>query len=128
FTPLFAGLLLLSPLTGRWRDLWPWQLLCLLCLLANTWPPAYVFAIRHLGFYLSPFDPQRGATIPAFVVAAYAADHVLQRGLRQRLVACAVLLVPLAMSAWAVSGPLRPKVHTGYAVLAVALVLGTMAF
>jgi hypothetical protein len=84
-SPLYFLLFTCSFFNGQWRKLWPWQLFSILCFLATVWPPAYLFAVRYMGFHLSRVQLLASAFIPAFILSAYSIDSILKNGVKKKI-------------------------------------------
>ncbi|MBD1878311.1 hypothetical protein [Coleofasciculus sp. FACHB-T130] len=98
--PFYFTLFLFSFLNKQWCNLWPWQLFSILCLIGTIWPPAYLFAVHHLGFNLSRSQLLGGAIIPGFILCGYAIDNLVRNKLVKPRYLIAWSLVPLtALSA-----------------------------
>ncbi|MBD1837180.1 hypothetical protein [Coleofasciculus sp. FACHB-501] len=98
--PFYFTLFLFSFLNKQWRNLWPWQLFSIFCLIGTIWPPVYLFAVHHLGFNLSRFQLLSGAIIPGFILCGYAIDNLVRNKLVKPRYLIAWSLVPLtALSA-----------------------------
>ncbi len=125
-TPVGAGLLAAGLAFGlrRGRALW-YAALGFFAVLALC-PPAYRFAIQHLGFHLSRSTPLVGALVPAAVLVALAAADLIEDRTR-RLPAALLALVPLlALGAWA-AWVEAPLLASGVG-LSIAATLGVAAF
>ncbi|RLB95082.1 MAG: hypothetical protein DRH50_05175 [Deltaproteobacteria bacterium] len=85
--PLYFGLFVLSFAGGRWRRVWAWQLFFALCVMTTLWLPAYLFAVRYLGFHFSSSQLIGGGLIPAFVLGAYSVDTLLRTGMNRKFAA-----------------------------------------
>ena len=78
FSPLYFTLLIFSFAKKNWQQLWYWYIFSLVCLITTVWPPAYLFAVHHLGFNLSRCQLIGGAIIPTYILCAYAVDFFTQ--------------------------------------------------
>lgn len=110
WTPLIAGLALISCLEGGWRRAWPWIAFVLVGFAMVLWPPAYRFGIEHLGLGLSRFLPLGGVWIPCILCAAFALDRVLRDGFKRPWIAAAIVVATLALPfAWASANDATPR-------------------
>jgi hypothetical protein len=82
--PLYFGLFVLSFAGGQWRRVWAWQLFFALCAITTLWPPAYLFAVRYLGFHFSSSQLIGGGLIPAFVLGAYSVNALMHTGMNRK--------------------------------------------
>jgi len=126
FTPLYFGLLLMSFAIRRWRILLAWQLFIFFCLLLTVWPAAYLFAVRHMGFHLSPMHILGGALIPGFVLCGYALNDILKNRISRKLSSLLFAALLLVMSAVWYSQ--YEKVHAGYIIAGCCMLFGIFLF
>lgn len=108
YTPYFIGLAFVSFISIHLiRRLWPLQAFAILCTIATFYAPAYIFAVRHLGFNLSRIRMMSGAFIPLAIMAAYALDAALGGRLERcgRPAAIALFIAPaILIMPWYGSG------------------------
>jgi len=93
--PLCGNGVLLCPLTsllvgiavafGRLRKMRFWLFMIAIFFLFNTWSPAYLFAVHHLGLGLSRCKTCWGALVPICVLAGMVVDEVLRNRDSRRL-------------------------------------------
>jgi hypothetical protein len=121
-TPLYFSLFLISFFDRQYRSLWPWQLFVILCLFGTLWPPAYLFAVDHLGFHLSRHQLISSAWIPAFVLAGYGADHLIRNGIDRARLAALVIVLPAAVLI-VVAGQANCKLDPLYMIFSVVILL-----
>jgi hypothetical protein len=127
FTPLLGGLAAIAWMDGGWRRTWGWSLFLVVCLLSMLWRPVYRLEVEHLGLNLSRFVPFGGAMIPCAVLAAFAIDHVLRRGLARRWLATIVIAALLGVSIDAQRN-IHLALTEGYAIAGIAFFLGGAVF
>ncbi|MFN0245006.1 MAG: hypothetical protein ACKVWV_19145 [Planctomycetota bacterium] len=126
WTPLFAGLALISCLEGGWRRAWPWMAFVLVGFAMVLWPPVYQFGIEHLGLNLSRFLPLGGVWIACIVCASLALDRVLRDGFRRPWIAAAIVAASLVLPfAWASVNDVTPR--WTYVAVASAIGIGLVA-
>lgn len=121
-TPAYAALALASLGVGRRRGLW--LAAAGVAALATAWPALYGFGVDHLGWDVSRFLPLASAWLPLFVLAALAADRLLEKPPGWRHPLPWLTLVPLALLL-AGQGPAADPARTA---VAVVLALGAAAF
>ncbi len=74
-----------------------WQLVVAICFVGTICPAAYLFAVHHLGFRLSPLHLLIGGIAPGFVLSAFVVDAVLRGQFRLTVRSAMWMLLPLAM-------------------------------
>ncbi|MCH2172636.1 hypothetical protein MK489_17815 [Myxococcota bacterium] len=126
-SPMVAGLLLLS-FTGGWpRRVWPAHLFVVGTLAMTLSPALFRIGVEFFGLRVSRFDPLAAALIPAAVLAAWAADQVIRRGVGNRGVAIASVGAPLMIAAIGAAVSPHP-IDGANAAMGVSLGVGTAAF
>ncbi len=121
-TPAYAALVLAAMFAGRRRGFWLGAFAC--AALATAWPALYGFGVDHLGWNLSRFLPLASAWIPLFVLAALAADALLESPKGWKHPLPWLVLLPFA-AVLVGQGPAAQAAHTALAAL---LTIGAAAF
>jgi hypothetical protein len=97
FSPIYGSLIWLSILLKPRGSLLFWQLVLGICFVGTICPPAYLFAVHHLGFGLSRIQLLVGGIVPGFVLSAFVVDAVLRGELRLTIRSSMWIFLPFAM-------------------------------
>ena len=111
----------------RWlRKTWFWLLMIAIYYLLNTWSPAYLFAVHHLGLGLSRCRTCWGALVPICVLAGMVVDQVLRNhGWRRLWIGYAASITALfLLYAGLLESGVKPSGWSIVAALAVAVGVG----
>ncbi len=132
-SPLYFGLFLMSFFNRQWRKLWLWQLFVILCLIAQIWPPGYLFMIHYLGFHLSRNQPLVGTVIPAFIICGFTIDYYLSNRPDSTAISIqvAVLIsIPVLMgiSAFMSGADYYQRLNTTYILICALIIAGLIVF
>ncbi|HSF20300.1 MAG TPA: hypothetical protein VLK65_32605 [Vicinamibacteria bacterium] len=125
--PLFFLLGLIG--LAEWRRLWGWYALAGFFLVSTLYAPAYLFAVRYLGFALSRYLLAEGTVVIAIVLAALAVTHIPQYAPRKRkalMGSAATALAVVYGLALLVDG--APRVHVSAIVIGAFVSLSLSAF